>query len=107
MKKVIILTLFIASFSTNAEFNDNIKGKITEVITYTDGDYIYFRMENPPSHPTCNNTYFVIEETVPYERRQMLLSRLLVAFTTQQEVNIGFDNAGNCVHSYVRVHRVG
>jgi hypothetical protein len=82
---------------------------LSGVYVYTDGDYIYLRLKNPPAQELgCKANYFVIAEDVPYERRQMLLSRALMAYASKETVNIGFDNTGdNCVHGYVRVHRVG
>ncbi len=109
MYKVILpLVLSLFSHSVFAEYNDNMSGKVASVLTYTDSDYIYFTLDNQPtSHSACNPAFFVIEETIPYERRQILLSRLLTAYAKQESLNIGFDNAGNCAHGYIRVHRIG
>lgn len=91
-----------------AVYNANLKGVLVEVNVYTDGDYIYLKLANQPSsHPTCNPNYFVISDSVPLERRQMLLSRALSAFASKENVNIGYDSLGDCVNGYMRVHRIG
>lgn len=102
------LTLCAFTGQASAKYNSNMEGVLEGVYVYTDGDYIYFRLENQPtSHPTCKTNYFVISETVSRERRQMLLSRLLSAYAMKENVNIGYDSQGDCVHGYIRVHRVG
>lgn len=84
------------------------QGTLTGVYVYTDGDYIYFRLNNQPtSHPKCKSNYFVIPSTVPQNRREMLLSRLLTAYSMKEKVNIGYDNSVECANGYIKVHRVG
>ncbi len=109
MKKLIIaLGLIIVSASSWAGYSANINGKLTVVAVYTDDDFIYLRTDNmPKSHPTCKTNYFVISDDIPLERRQMLLSRLMMAYAAKEEVNIGYDGDGNCIHGYMRVHRAG
>ncbi|WP_104401524.1 hypothetical protein [Vibrio penaeicida] len=113
MKKWIFIVLqsvllIFASGTAFANYNSNMTGVLKGVFVYTDGDYIYLTLENQPkSHPTCKPNYFVIPDTVPSDRRQMLLSRLLTAYASKETVNIGFDARGDCAHGYIRVHRVG
>lgn len=111
MMKVILYTtmllLFFWGALAHAAYNSNVQVTITNVMIYTGGDYIYFTTDTKPQHPTCNNSYFVIPETVPENRRNQLLSRLMLAYTTKEQVNIGFDATGECVHGYIQVHRVG
>ncbi len=108
MRTFIVLLAFCFSSAAFASYNSNIKGELEGVYVYTDGDYIYFRFKNQPTtHASCDPTYFVISEDIPLERRQMLLSRLLMAYASKEQVNIGYDKSGNCVHGHIRVHRVG
>lgn len=109
MKELILgIILSLSSSIVAADYNANMSGKVAAVMTYADGDYIYILLENQPSsHQSCDPAFFVIAETVPYERRQVLLSRLLTAYASKETVNIGFDNAGDCAHGYIRVHRIG
>ena len=94
--------------STLAAYNSNISGVLQGVYVYSDGDYIYFRFEDQPSsHPGCNPTYFVIHGSVPENRRNAMLSRLLTAYAMKESVNIGYDAQGDCSNGYIRVHRVG
>ena len=111
MKKTAIFIFTIAilySQSTVAVYNANMVGVVTDVLTYTHSDLIFFRLSNQPTtHPECSTDYFSIDASVPSERRQQILSRLLTAYATGKEINIGFDNAGDCSHTRIRVHRVG
>lgn len=108
MKKLFCYMLFFSSFSSWSDYNANMKGVIRTLAVYADADYIYLQLENQPDeHPTCNPVYFVIHESVQESRRQMLLSRLSMAYASKEEVNIGFDSQGNCAHGYIRVHRAG
>ena len=101
---IIVSCLFFISTTVNAGYNSNMKGVLSQVRTYTEGDYIYIVLENQPTeHPVCKTNYFVVAETVPYERRQMILSRLLAAYAMKEKVNIGYDSEGDCVHGYIRV----
>ena len=92
----------------SAVYNANMTGIVTWVATYTEGDFIYFQLSNQPTtHPQCNPTYFVITEDVPQNRRNQLFAQLLTAKETREPINIGYDNAADCAHGYIRVHRVG
>jgi hypothetical protein len=103
-----LLGLIIGTMPAGAVYNANISGVLTTLSAYADGDYIYIQLANQPSsHPSCNPAYFVIEETVPADRRKMMLARLMSAYVTKEAVNIGYDATGSCVHTFIRVHRVG
>jgi hypothetical protein len=104
---VFIIFVFCSSLSW-AGYDANMKGVVKHVAIYTEGDYIYFSLENQPSsHPGCRANHFVISGSIPSERRQMLLSRLLAAYVAKENINIGYDSQGNCTHGYITVHRVG
>ena len=106
VRTTIVLLFFTAP--AMAAFNANMQGTPDTVIVYTDGDYIYFSLTNQPtSHPQCNPAFFVIHGTIPLERRQMLLSRLLMAKSSDEVITIGYDSLGDCADGYIRVHRVG
>lgn len=109
MKKILFaLGLLVLSVNSWAGYNANITGKLIILAVYTDDDYIYLRTDNmPASHPVCKTNYFVISADVPQERRQMLMSRLMMAYASKEEVNIGYDKDGNCIHGYMRAHRAG
>ena len=87
MRSILIIVLFMAvSSAALAAYNANMQGKLAMVMVYTDGDYIYMKLENQPaSHPSCNASYFVTPSTVPLERRKMLLARLMLAYSTGEE----------------------
>lgn len=102
------LTLCAFTGQASAKYNANMQGIVKNVLVYTDGDYILFRLENQPSsHPACKTAYFTISAAIPHERRQMLLSRLLSAYAMKEKVNIGYDKEGDCAGGRIRVHRVG
>ena len=100
--------LLAASLTSNANYNANMSGVVAWVATYADGDSIYFALSNQPSsHPGCSPHYFVITAAVPADRRKAMLTNLLIARTTREAINIGYDNTGDCAEGYIRVHRVG
>jgi hypothetical protein len=102
------LLMLAASLNSNATYNANMSGVVAWVATYADGDSIYFALMNQPgSHPGCSPYYFVITAAVPADRRKAMLANLLIARTTGEAINIGYDNAGDCAEGYIRVHRVG
>lgn len=108
MKTKVLLLLLCLSANSFAAYNANMKGVVKTLGVYTDGDYIYIQLENQPSsHPTCNATFFVVTGSVPGDRRQMIMSRLSMAFATKEEVNIGYDSQGDCADGYIRLHRAG
>lgn len=108
MKYILFILINTFALNTQADYNANMSGELAHVAVYTDGDYIYLTLKNQPkSHLGCDPSYFVIPESVPADRRKMLLSRLLSAYAMKETVNIGYDNKGDCVHGYIRVHRVG
>lgn len=109
MEKLFVAAMLLISSYSWAGYNANMEGVIEDLAVYTAGDYIYVRLENQPaSHPGCNPAWFVITEDVPESRRQMLMSRLLMAYASKEKVNIGYDGqAGNCAHGYIRLHRAG
>jgi len=109
MKQFLGILLFTTfSFTASANYNANMQGVLQDVMIYTDNDHIYFRLENQPTtHPVCQSSYFVIENSIPMDRRQMLLSRLMTAYVTKERVNIGYDASVECAHGHIKVHRVG
>lgn len=111
MRTLVTLLLVITalfSISSHAGYNANMTGKVTQVLTYTCTDQIYFRLENQPkSHPSCGVDFFSIDASIPEARRQQVLSRLLIAYASGTPINIGYDKEGDCSHGRIRVHRVG
>jgi hypothetical protein len=98
----------LAAAPAAADYDSNLSGVVTQVLTYTDSDQIYFVLNNQPStHPSCNPGLFSIDAATPVENRRALLSRLLLAKASGESINIGYDSKGNCSHGYIRVHRVG
>lgn len=102
------LALVLAEPFAHAAYNANMSGTVTSVVTYTEADYILFRLDNQPSsHPTCNPNYCIIAAVVSADRRKAILSRLLLAKASGEVINIGHDNASECSSGYIQVSRVG
>jgi hypothetical protein len=94
--------------AVQAYYNANMSGVVSDFWAYADADHIYFRLQNQPtSHPGCNPSYFVIDGALPLERRKAMWQRLALAYALKEPVNVGYDNAGDCASTYLRVHRVG
>jgi hypothetical protein len=91
----------------HAYYNANIQGVITSVRVYDDGMVLVTLDNQPTSHPVCNPSYFATDATLDPDIRAMLLSRALVAKSSGETVQIGYDNAGNCANGYIRIHEIG
>jgi len=104
---ILMLSLMCGVNFAHAGYNDNLGGEVEDVLTYSNG-LILFRLKNQPvNHPECNAQYFSLATDINSVILNRMLSRLLTAYSTKTPVNIGFDNAGDCGNSYIRVHRVG
>ncbi len=110
MKNIVFgFTLFVFSNSVFAGYNANFKGKVTHVLTYTYSTQILVKVEGQPStYPECSSLdYLIIDPATSDQIREIVLSRLLVAYTTGEEVNIGYDKDSSCVNGRIKIFRVG
>ncbi len=109
MKKIFIVLLGVLFTSlTHADYNANMTGVITQLLTYAGSQTILFALNNQPSsHPSCNHYYFSLGSDIDDASRSRTYARLMVAYTTGERVNIGYDNAGSCADGYIRAYRVG
>jgi len=107
--KLLVFVSCLFSYSISfAAYNANMSGKVSAIMVYAEGDYIYIKLENQPtSHPTCNPSYFVVPGSIPYERRQMIMSRLMTAKVTKEIINLGFDDKASCSNGYIQLYRAG
>ena len=102
------LLVLVFSAAANATYNANLSGVVTDVVTYSDAGVILIRLANQPSsHPACNAQYFAIDQTLPEKLIDRMMARVLTGLASGVPLNIGFDNAGNCAHGYIRIHRIG
>ena len=112
MKKILLL-LLLFPFTVNAKYTANFRGEVKAVLTYPGSTAILIRVEGmPTSHPKCTNTdYMAIDPAISSESRQLIMSRLLLAYSTKEKINIGYDkdsNTDSCTHgNRMKVHRVG
>jgi hypothetical protein len=107
LKAAGFLTLLLAPLGSQAYYNANLVGVVTQVLTYPESGHILFVLNNQPSHPACNSSYFAFGDAGSEAAVNRVYARLLVAHATGEPVNIGFDNEGNCASGYIRAHRVG
>jgi hypothetical protein len=92
-----------------ATYNSNMTGVPISVMTYEGGLVLFILANQPSSNGSCNASYFEID---PANNSDAVLgrmyARLLVAYTQQSAVNIGYDNTGACgTNGYIHVYRVG
>lgn len=107
-RRLLAILLFICVAPAFAGYDANITSKVTQILTYTGSGSVLFRLvDQPNSHPACNFDYFSIDASVPVDQRRQLLSRLMLAYSLGENVNIGYDSQGDCSNSRIRVHRVG
>ncbi len=104
-----LAAFLVLSFPVFAGYDANITGKVTQVLTYTTHDSILIRLDNQPAtHPVCKTDFFELDESIPAERRGIIMSRLLLARANGETLNIGFDKSGGCgKQGRIRVYRVG
>jgi hypothetical protein len=108
----IVLIVFLSPLS-HARYTANFQGVISQVLTYPGSTLILIRVSNmPTSHPKCTRfDYMAIDPAISSESRQLVMSRILTAYSTKETVNIGYDkdsNSDSCVSGErLRVHRVG
>lgn len=112
MKLIVSIFFMLVPFMVNAKYTANFSGEIKSVLTYPGSTIILIRIEGmPTSHPKCTLTDFMaIDPSISPESRQLVMSRLLLAYSTKEKVNIGYDkdsNPDSCVGSRMRVYRVG
>lgn len=109
--KYIFLIIAILCFSENsyADYDNNFTGKVISVLTYPYSKQILIRVEGQPTaHPICNNfDYMAIEANIDNEARQLVFSRLLMAYASGEIINIGYDSKDECVGSRIKIYRVG
>lgn len=91
----------------HAYYNANIQGVITSVRVYDSGSVLLTLNDQPTSHPVCNPSYFAIDSALAPDIRAALLSRALIAKSSGETVEIGYDNTGNCANGYIRLHEIG
>lgn len=105
---IAVLTAVLAFNPALAAYDANMTGKIATLAVYSEGDFIYVRLNNQPTtHNGCDANFFVIPNTIPVARQKTMLSRLTLAYATQETVNFGYAANGDCAHGYIQLYRVG
>ena len=112
MKKKLPLAvlLLVTTGVAHATYNANLSGTVTSVVTYTNGWFLFTLNDQPASNGSCNATYFEMDESSAANDTffNMLYARLAQAYAMGEQVNVGFDNSGNCgTDGYIRVYRIG
>ncbi len=113
---MIIRLLFAAAVAgaalpgpAHAGYDENIVGPLEGFYVYANVDYVFLRLKNQPTtHDGCKPDYFVINSSVPVDRRKAMLARLSLAYALQEPINIGYAAHGDCSDGgYIQVYRVG
>lgn len=112
MKYKLLLLLLALPFFASAHYTANFSGQVTGVLTYPGSTLILVSIKGmPTSHPKCTKMgLMAIDPSISSESRQLVMSRLLLAYSTKEPVNIGYDkdsNSDSCVSEYMKIHRVG
>lgn len=93
--------------SAQNSYNANVRGRIDQLITYVGDATILFTIDPMPAAPQCGSRYFRIAPTLPLEMRQQVFSRLMAAYTSREQVNIGYDGQTCSQEDFIVVYRVG
>lgn len=108
--RFLFISFIFLSGAVNAGYNSNFLTQLEGVYVYSDMNHIYIKTSTPAplsANSTCSNKYIVVDGEISSDRRNAILSRLLLAYASKETINIGYDNAANCVGSYVRLYRAG
>jgi hypothetical protein len=110
LSTLLAAVLCVGVMSTaSATYNSNIGGTPISVIAYEGGTVLFVLDNQPTSNGACNAGYFEIDLANNTDAvLNRMYARLLVAYTQQQPVQIGYDNSGACGSSgYIHTYRVG
>lgn len=110
IKTIIVLAFVMVSASPAVaanQYTDNMTSRVTEVITYAYDSAILFRVENMPKIPGCKGNYLMIPNDAAMDSRHQILSRLLIAYSSKEAVNIGYDGVTCMSSGDIMVYRVG
>lgn len=102
MAIALIVMLLTATSTTRAEYDSNVVGRLTNVLI---SRLVIFAHLVDHTREIVQ-LLSIVALKVPIDGRQMLLSRALLAKSTGEMVNIGYD-AHTCVNGWYRVHRIG
>ena len=104
---IVALTLLVVPMAAHAYYNANIQGKIDAIRVYDTGAVLLHLDVQPSTHPMCNPGYFAVDAALDASIRAELLSRALVAKSSGETINIGYDNQANCANGWIRIHEIG
>lgn len=111
MKKLLMIAMFLVFTSTaHATYNANLVGNVTSILTYTNGYFLFSLASQPTSNGSCNANLFEVDESAAANDTffSMMYARLAQAYAMGEQVNVGFDDAGNCgKDGYIQVYRIG
>lgn len=96
--------------SAQATYNANLVGGVSAIMTYTDGTLLSVLSNQPTANGSCSPVFFELDPSAATNDAAFnrLDARLAQAYATGEQVNIGFDEAGNCgAYGYIRVYRIG
>jgi hypothetical protein len=95
--------------TAGAAYNANLTGTVTYLSTYEGGVVLFELSSQPASNGSCTHTQFEIDPANNTDAALgRMYARLLLAYSTQQPLNVGFDNAGSCgTDGYIHVYEVG
>lgn len=108
-KMALTIVSLLLSTLVSANYDNNFRGKVLDVLTYPYSKNILIRVEGQPSsHPVCSKfDYMAIDSNIDNEARQLVFARLLMAYASGESVNIGYDANDECVGGRIKVYRVG
>ena len=112
--KNLLLLLLLVTVNANAAWI-GVTGKVTTILLYDSTDSILVVLDSPGTvvAECSNNQTFAINGTLPADRRNQMLSALMMAKASGQSVTIMFNDVGGCVsrgassNVYRKIERVG
>lgn len=91
-----------------ATYDSNLSGIADSVYTYPSGILLIHLTTQPSSHPACNPIYFAVDpSSIDANAMNRMFARLMISYTMQEAITIGYDSQGDCVDGYIHVWRIG
>jgi hypothetical protein len=113
--KLVLISLFLLiTVNANSAWI-GVTAKVETILLYDSSDSILVILDSPGAAVAecSNNQTFAINGTLPADRRNQMLSALMMAKASGQSVTIMFNDVGGCVswgassNVYRKIERVG
>lgn len=99
-----LASLFGFTAVAYANYNANLVGKVTNLMTYSGGNVLFTLSNQPTSDGSCNASYFELSlaATSSQSTYNIMYAKLAEAYALSEQIDIGYSTEG-----YMPVYRIG